>query len=587
MTMVCGSYKLGHTGLQGALENGVREGVVDGIRVIELVMPYSNADHFLKRSMTFLRFSLRSIQVAMRTDYDLLFATSTPLTAGIPGIAMKLFRRRRPFIFEVRDLWPDLPRAMGVIKNPLILASMGALEWCSYHAADACVGLAPGIVEGVVNRGIDRERVKMIPNGADLDLFKPRHETARARMGVGDGDFVALFSGAHGLANGLDAVLDAARVLKSRGVQKIKIVLIGDGMLKARLMKRAEAEGLDNCIFLNPVPKREMAAMMASADVGLMVLANVPAFYFGTSPNKFFDYLASGIPILNNYPGWLAGLIREHKCGVVVPPNAPGLFADALIQMADDGEWRQVMGRNARALAGTVFDRKKLVRETADLIESVHSSYQIAGHSGEGRLFYRFLKRSLDVTVALVGLTLLSPMLLGIFLAVRTRLGSPVLFRQVRPGYQGKPITVYKFRTMHDSRDVHGTLLPDAERLTLFGNWLRRFSLDELPQLFNVLRGDMSLVGPRPLLMEYVPLYNREQIRRHEVKPGITGWAQVNGRNMVRWEDQFALDAWYVNHRTMWLDLKILGMTVLKTIRPEGISQEKHPTRERFRGSPS
>jgi sugar transferase EpsL len=272
---------------------------------------------------------------------------------------------------------------------------------------------------------------------------------------------------------------------------------------------------------------------------------------------------------------------------VVVPPNAPEPFADALIQMAEDGHGRQVMGRHARSLAEAVFDRKKLVRETADLIESVHACHQTAGPSGEGRLFYRFFKRSLDLTVALVGLTLLSPILLGISLAVRARLGSPVLFRQVRPGYQGKAITVYKFRTMHDIRDVHGTLLPDAERLTPLGNWLRRFSLDELPQLFNVLKGGMSLVGPRPLLMEYVPLYDGEQIRRHEVKPGITGWAQVNGRNAVRWEDQFALDVWYVNHRTLRLDVKILGMTVLKTIRSEGIRQENHATRERFRGSTS
>lgn len=195
------------------------------------------------------------------------------------------------------------------------------------------------------------------------------------------------------------------------------------------------------------------------------------------------------------------------------------------------------------------------------------------------------MKRFFDIFVSLGLLLSLLPVLLVVALLVRWQMGVPVLFRQLRPGLHGKPFVLYKFRTMRHETDGQGRLLADAERLTPLGNLLRRFSLDELPQLFNVIKGDLSLVGPRPLLMEYLPLYNAEQARRHEVKPGITGWAQVNGRNALSWEQKFALDVWYVDHQTFWLDMKILWMTVWKVLRREGINQEGQATMEPFRGS--
>lgn len=195
------------------------------------------------------------------------------------------------------------------------------------------------------------------------------------------------------------------------------------------------------------------------------------------------------------------------------------------------------------------------------------------------------LKRLLDVTGAATGLLLLSPVVLTVAYLVRTRLGSPVLFQQVRPGLHGKPFRMYKFRTMTDARDAAGNLLPDAERLTAFGKWLRASSLDELPELINVLRGEMSLVGPRPLLMEYLPLYSPEQARRHEVRPGITGWAQINGRNAIAWDDKFALDVWYVDHQGVWLDVRILALTVWRVLRREGISAAGEATMPKFTGS--
>jgi lipopolysaccharide/colanic/teichoic acid biosynthesis glycosyltransferase len=195
------------------------------------------------------------------------------------------------------------------------------------------------------------------------------------------------------------------------------------------------------------------------------------------------------------------------------------------------------------------------------------------------------MKRLFDLVAASLALLLLAVPLLALGWLIRRKLGSPVLFRQVRPGLNGQPFTMVKFRTMTDARGSDGVLLPDAQRMTLFGRFLRASSLDELPELWNVLLGDMSLVGPRPLLMEYLPLYTPEQARRHEVRPGITGWAQVNGRNAISWPDKFALDVWYVDNQSLWLDIKILWMTVRKVLVRDGISAAGEATMSKFTGS--
>lgn len=195
------------------------------------------------------------------------------------------------------------------------------------------------------------------------------------------------------------------------------------------------------------------------------------------------------------------------------------------------------------------------------------------------------MKRAFDFFAAALAMVLLCMPLLALAWMVRTRLGSPVLFRQIRPGFRGRPFEMVKFRTMTDARDEQGQLLPDDKRLTPFGKFIRSTSLDELPELINILKGEMSLVGPRPLLMEYLPRYSPDQARRHEVRPGITGWAQVNGRNAISWEEKFKLDVWYVDNQSLWLDLKILWMTFVKVFKREGISQQGQVTAEKFEGS--
>lgn len=197
------------------------------------------------------------------------------------------------------------------------------------------------------------------------------------------------------------------------------------------------------------------------------------------------------------------------------------------------------------------------------------------------------LKRLFDFTAASVGILAVSPLIIGTALVVKKKIGSPIIFKQTRPGQFGKPFDVYKFRTMTNETDENGDLLPDSKRLTDTGKFLRKYSLDELPQLINVIKGDISLVGPRPLLMEYNDLYNAEQRRRLDVKPGITGWAQVNGRNALSWEEKFELDVWYVDHQSFMLDMYILYLTVIKVFKSEGINQEGSVTAEKFTGTPA
>jgi len=368
VTMVCASSDRSATGLTKAFAKGRREGLVDGIRVIEFALGYSNSDPLLKRAWRFSVFARRAIGTALSEPYDLLFATSTPLTAAVPGIAAKLFRRK-PFVFEVRDLWPELPRAMGM-KNPFLLGAMVLLERSAYAMADHVVALAPGIQGGVVRTGFPDERITLIPNGCDLGLFavaSPIKPSDLYPEMIEPGDFVAVFAGAHGKANGLGAAVAAGKVLQQRGRTDIKLLLVGSGSEKSQLMR--DAQGLETVCFADALSKRKIAALIRGADAGLQILANVPAFYDGTSPNKFFDYLAGGRPVIINYPGWLAGLVREHNCGWTVRPEDPEAFADALVAAADDREEASRRGTAALALGTRMFARQALASKLVETLE--------------------------------------------------------------------------------------------------------------------------------------------------------------------------------------------------------------------------
>ena len=374
VTVICGSYLGSDTGVSGPFLNGQRRGVVDGIEVIELELKYANTDGFIRRTITFFKYVFRGIKIVFNENYDLVFATTTPLTASIPGIFARWFRKK-PFVFEVRDLWPELPKAMGVITNPFILGLMSQLEWLSYHSAHHIIALSPGIAEGIERRGVAKHKISLVPNGCDLDIFDTMMQSWRPSE-ISDSDLLVLFAGTHGIANGLDSVLDAASVLKSRNREDIKFLFIGQGKLKKSLIDRAIKEKLENVIFNDPVDKKRLAGLMSSTDIGLQILANIPVFYYGTSPNKFFDYISAGVPVLNNYPGWLSDLIDDNGCGFSVPPDDPIAFADILEEASSNRDDLRSRGAKAKTLAKDKFDRKVLASLWADRLESVYNKYQ-------------------------------------------------------------------------------------------------------------------------------------------------------------------------------------------------------------------
>jgi glycosyltransferase involved in cell wall biosynthesis len=475
VTMVCGAAARSKSGLSGPFLSGRREGSVDCIYVIELELPYSNYDSFLWRSWTFLRFAFRSVILALGLDYDVVFATSTPLTAALPGIVAR-WLRRKPFVFEVRDLWPELPRAMGVLRNPLVLLMMDWLEFMAYRSANSCIALSPGIAQGITRRGVPESRVIIAPNGCDVDLFAPDAAQALPELpGLPPDAFVATFTGAHGVANGLGAVLDAAAELRMRGRTDIFFVLIGDGKEKPALIERAHCEKLDNCLFVQPMPKKALAQFLCRrANVGLMLLANVPAFYYGTSPNKFFDYLASGLPVLVNYPGWMAEMVTTQGVGVAVPPGDPAAVANALMKMADARAATAEMGPRGRSFAKREFLQATLAQRCVSVMESA-----VAMRSNrEMSAYRRWGKRALDLLVLLAASPFVLPVAIIVALIVRFQMGSPVFFCQARPGYKAKPFTLLKFRTMNSERCEQGNLVPDKATLTKLGVILPRYSVE-------------------------------------------------------------------------------------------------------------
>lgn len=366
VTIVCGSYDGAQTGLSGDFIGGKRIGFYEGIEIVEFDIKYSNKLSFLRRSWVFFLYVWKTVGMALFYRYDILFASSTPLTVGIPGIFARWIRRKK-FVFEVRDLWPELPKAMGVITNPFILSLMGLIEFLCYHSANKLIGLSVGITKGIAKRNIKLNKIETIPNGCDLDIFQANHEKFKIN-GTEENDFLCLYSGTHGIANGLEILIDVAILLKQRGNNNIKFVLVGDGRCKPNLVERANKENLKNIIFLDPLNKRDLSGLMNTCTIGMQLLANIPAFYYGTSPNKFFDYISVGLPVLNNYPGWISELIVNHNCGIKVSPDNPIDFADSLIKLEQEKYKLAEMSVNAKALAKNEFDREILSKKWVEWV---------------------------------------------------------------------------------------------------------------------------------------------------------------------------------------------------------------------------
>ncbi|MCS6892122.1 MAG: glycosyltransferase family 4 protein [Rhodovarius sp.] len=357
VTIACGQYAGADVGLSGPFRAGRREGRVQGIRIVQFAIPCANAQGLRARSLAFLRFVARCLPLARGGGFDLIIASSTPLTVAIPALASG-----RPFLFEIRDPWPELPRALGGVPRP-VLAAMDRLATAACRRAAAVIGLSEGMAETARARGAGR--VEVIPNGCDLDLFGPHIPPWRPPEAASH-EVLAVYAGAHGPANGLDLLLDAAALL--RGLP-LRILLVGEGREKPRLIARARAEGLSHVTFLDPMPKTDLARLFAGAQIGLHLLAPVPAFAELTSPNKLMDMLAAGLPIVSNVPGHAARCLADGPSGIAVT-DAAGLAA-ALAALARDPARRAALGAAARAQAVRRWDRRLQARAFCDLVEEV------------------------------------------------------------------------------------------------------------------------------------------------------------------------------------------------------------------------
>lgn len=380
VTLACGSYAGAETGLTGPFRLGRREGrVPGGFRVVEIAARGGNARPLPARALSFAGFAAAASGLALGR-WDGIVASSTPLTVALPALLARALRGT-PFLFEIRDPWPELPRAMTDwlretgqgrgVPGPL-LAAMGPLATAACRHAAAVVALSEGMAGTAVKRGADPARVSVIPNGCDLDLFGPQVRPRRL-PGAHSWESIAVYAGAHGLANGLDLVLEAARVLAERGEARVRIVLVGDGAEKPRLAARAAALRLPNLTFLPPMPKPDLAALLAGSQIGLHCLAPIAAFAEWTAPNKPMDYLAAGLPVVAAQGGALARLLEgPPAAGIATPPGDPAALADALASLAADPARREAMGRAARRLAVSRFDRRA---QAARFVATVEAAF--------------------------------------------------------------------------------------------------------------------------------------------------------------------------------------------------------------------
>jgi lipopolysaccharide/colanic/teichoic acid biosynthesis glycosyltransferase/glycosyltransferase involved in cell wall biosynthesis len=471
---------------------------------------------------------------------------------------------------------------------------MGA-EWIACHAAESVRCVSPSLLARTVALGLaPAARCMVIGNGSADGIAMERYaagaqakfeaKQVRRELRIPADAPVIGFVGRLTRDKGIRELYEAFTRLHSR-YSHLRLLLVGDfetgdpvpSALRARI-------GADPAVihtgFVNNV-EHFYAAMDVMA---------LPSYREGL-PTVLLEAQYAGVPVVTTNATGAVDATVDGQTGFRVPVGDTCALASALDRLLSDPELRSTMGAAGRIWVKKNFHREELWRELLAWYRSQLRSPQLQSpndraisslYSGSSRI--SIFKNIVDRSLAALVLCLLSPLLLVLACLIWLRLGNPVLLRQTRIGFREKPFTIFKFRTMTDDCDSQGALLNDTLRITRLGRFLRAWSLDELPQLWNVLRGDMALVGPRPLLHEYLPPYHTSRSRRHEVKPGMTGWAQVNGRNELTWEVKLILDVWYVDHRSLWLDIRILGLTVLKVFQREGVGQDTFATVPEFTG---
>ena len=539
---------------------------VDGIDVVSLRIGYSHMMGFARRLWSFLSFmTIASVLGVFSRRHDVVFATSTPLSVAVPGLVISTVRAI-PFVFEVRDLWPRAPIELGILRNRAAIWLLDTFERLVYRRARKIIALSPGMRDGVIAAGASPDKVHVVPNACDTDLFDalPPKNEIRKQLAWGD-EFVAVYAGTIGMANGLEYLVDLADAYRNLGGGDLRLILIGEGNERSGLQEKVLARNIDFIQFVDPLSRQEVARYIAAADMGLTLFKNLPVLATN-SPNKLFDYLAAGLPCAVNSPGWTAQAIQDAQAGQVWPPDQPEQAAQELAKLVADPEQAKRMAGNARRLADQTYSRDRLFDQLMGVLAKAESQ-------PIGGLEFA-IKAGLDVGFAAIGLLLLSPVIAAIALVIKRDCPGPVFFRQERAGRAGRVFRIFKFRTMVPDAADQGLRLNierNDTRITRVGHFLREWSLDELPQLFNVLFLQMSLVGPRPALPTQVARYSERQARRLWVRPGITGLAQVSGRNLLPWSARLEKDFQYVENYSLWLDIRIFFRTFSVVLSRKGL----------------
>jgi lipopolysaccharide/colanic/teichoic acid biosynthesis glycosyltransferase len=552
----------------------LRRDIMDEIPIDRVPLYPSRSHSRVGRIINYVSFavSLSIYGLFTRKRPDILYAYHPPLTVGLAAGLIAAIRRV-PLVYDIQDMWPEALAASGMLANRLVLRVVGTLCRWVYDRADRIVVQSPGFKRILIERGVGADKIEVIYNWANEMQVKAVERTDLSVFGL-TGRFNIVYAGTIGPAQALDTVVRAAKLIEG-SEPRVQFILVGDGIEVTRLRALAAEIGPTSVRIMPRMPQAEIGNLLAAADVLLVHLKDEPLFHI-TIPSKTQFYLAMGKPILMGVRGDAAELVLKAGAGVAVEPQDANALASAALDLARLPMQRLAeMGTRGRMFYVTQLSAAIGVRRTLAILDAAHAARRRGS----------IAKRAFDVLVAGMALVILSPVIMATAMVVWCNLGFPILFCQMRAGFQGKPFCLYKFRTMTSACDFRGVLLPDAERLTSVSRLVRHLSLDELPQLWNVLRGDMSIVGPRPLLMNYLDRYTPEQARRHEVRPGITGWAQVHGRNLISWRQKLDLDVWYVKNRSFILDLKIIMITVAKVLRRQGISASGHETMPEFGGT--
>lgn len=535
----------------------ISKSLIDGVKIYRCALYPSHNNSKLKRFANYISFALSAALVAlfMRRP-SVAYIYHPPGTIGLVAWVLKYFRNV-PFVLDIQDLWPDSLRATEMIRSQRITTLVGIWMKRLYKDAAKIVVLSEGFKNRISENGIPPGKIEVIPNWADenklANFSNPADLEPKPTLSV-------LFAGTLGRAQALENVIDAARILKQDSTISFKF--IGDGTEKEKLVDYAKRLKLQNVEFIAPVPMEEIASFLEKADVLLVQLSGDPLFEI-TVPSKIQAYLFMGKPVLAGVTGEARRIIHESNSGFSYDSSNPVELVAAIKKF-------QSLSNSKRVYFGQ--NGKSYYEKNLSIDKGAEAFSQIFQNVIPLKPYKIFSKRFTDLFLSTLAITLFLIPGLIIGLLVRLNLGSPVIFKQERPGRFGQPFQMYKFRTMTNSTNEQGELLPDSSRMTKFGSFLRSSSLDELPELINVFWGQMSLVGPRPLLTRYTPFFTNYELSRFLVRPGITGLAQINGRNFLNWDSRLSLDVDYVHKFGLLLDLQILIATVRSVITKENLA---------------